>query len=354
MKSIFLESHHINNLYFGFGQFNYQLLKAYQDIDSKEFKFDIHGKDISFLKSEFGKSFGYKKYFSMRRYPTFRIRKKYDLWHSLNQNTKVEPYSSRIPYLLTVHNIHQIDANSPKLLAKNAYFQEKLNRSSAIAYISNYAKQSTHDNYDIPKVPEFVIYNGNPVSNIVIDDSYQPQYIPKNPFLFAIGEITGRKNFITLVHMLRLLPDLELVIAGKNNTREGIEILEVAANLGMKDRVTLPGKMPDAEKQWYYKNCEAFVFPSLREGFGLPIIEAMRFGKPVFSSNLTALPEVGGDLAYYWDNFDPQYMADVFEKGMNDYGNRSDLKEKLVSRSLEFSWEKAAHEYHDVYRKLLL
>ncbi len=80
----------------------------------------------------------------------------------------------------------------------------------------------------------------------------------------------------------------------------------------MQNRVFLTGKVDDIAKQFYLSKCHAFVFPSIREGFGLPPIEAMHFGKPIFLSNKTSLPEIGGEHCYYWDNFDPEYMKKFY------------------------------------------
>ncbi|MBF0695251.1 MAG: glycosyltransferase family 4 protein [Flavobacterium sp.] len=354
MKTIFLESHHIKNLYFGFGQFNLHLLRSLRDVNQDEFKFEILAENLNYLKSEFGKSFSYKRYYSFQRYPAFRIRKNYDLWHSLNQNTKIEPHGN-VPYLLTVHNTPFVrNPENYMQFEEHQKFQEKLSKSVAITYISNFAKSSTHQWYKVPDVPQYVIYNGNPIKEIVFPENYRPNYVPTKPFLFAIGEITGRKNFITLVEMLANISGYELVIAGKNSTKEAEEIKTRAQSLGIADRVTLVGKVSDIERQYYYNNCKAFVFPSLREGFGLPVIEAMRFGKPVFISDKTSLPEIGGDLANYWEDFDPQYMASVFNRGMAEFETNAELiVPKLIARSNEFTWENAAKQYFEVYRDLL-
>lgn len=354
MKSVFLESHHIKNLYFGFGQFNYHLINGLKTIDDPELQLVLHAKNPDLLKNEFGNRFSYKKYYSLRRYPMFRIREKYDLWHSLNQNTQIEPYHD-LNYLLTVHNISHIeDRQHYKHLENHVKFQEKLNRSNAITYISNYAKQSTHEFFDVPKVPEYVIYNGNPISEINIPPGHKPQSDPKRPFLFTIGEITERKNFKSLVKMLLFLPDMNLLIAGKKSTAAAQELEALIKELKLEDRVILAGKISETDKHYYYQNCAAFVFPSLREGFGLPVIEAMRFGKPVFISNNTSLPEIGGDVANYWDNFDPEYMAQIVENGLNVFSqNESQIIEKSIARAASFNWNDAAKHYYNVYQSLL-
>ena len=185
----------------------------------------IHAKDITKLKEEFGDYFEYKKYYSHRRYPLFGIRKKYDVWHSLNQNIKIEPQSVS-PYLLTVHDVNFIDeVSSDARHPRNLRFQEKLNRSTAITYISEFAKHSTHQYFKVPKVPEFVIYNGNPIQSTKIDGDFVPKYTTKRPFLFTIGECTPRKNFHTLVNMLKELPEYDLIISGNQNTEYAKEKL---------------------------------------------------------------------------------------------------------------------------------
>ena len=355
MKRVFLESHNIKNLLFGFGQFHYQLIKAVHKAAVTDFKMVLHAKNDTDLKSEFGTYFEYKRYFGFRRYPLLRIRNKYTLWHSLNQNTKIEPVSN-IPYLLTVHDVNFVDEASEEIAKETRLrFQEKLDRSDAITYISEFAKQSTHQNFKIPEVPEYVIYNGNPIRAIEISETYIPNKTSSRPFLFSIGEFTARKNFHTLIEMLALLPEFDLILAGKNNTDYTQKVLKpLISKLNLEDRVHITGKIGDMDKQYYLKNCSAFLFPSLREGFGIPPIEAMRFGKPVFLSNNTSLPEIGGPDAFYWDHYNPSYMVDVFNKGMQKYTkDKESISERYIKRSKSFCWDKAASEYLKVYRSLL-
>ena len=354
-KKVFLEAHNIKNPYFGFGQFNDHLIRGLYNANIDDFKMVLHAKDIAKLKAEFGDYFEYKKYYSFRRYPIFGIRKKYDVWHSLNQNIKIEPQSKN-SYVLTVHDVNFIEEVSNDLHhPRNLRFKEKLNRSAAITYISEYAKRSTHQHFKVPKVPEFVIYNGNSIKSIELDADFVPKHTTKRPFLFTIGECTPRKNFHTLVNMLKELPDYDLIISGNQNTDYTKQKLaECIKSNHLETRVILTGKIDDTEKQYYLKNCAAFVFPSLREGFGIPPIEAMRFGKPVFLSNVTSLPEIGGKHAFYWDHYEPKYMAEIFIKGMTTYLEKKDWFSKhYIERAKHFDWNKAAKQYIEVYRALL-
>jgi glycosyltransferase involved in cell wall biosynthesis len=354
MANVFLESHHIKNLNFGFGQFNYHLIKGLHNHLPSDFRMTLHTENIHNLKKEFGTDFDYKTYFSFRRYASLRIRKKYDLWHSMNQNTRIEPYHN-IPYLLTIHNTSYIkDPSDYKDKKEHVQFQQKINRSHAITYISEYAKSSTHAFFDVPDIPEYVIHNGNPILELIVQEDYKPAVVPDKPFLFTIGEIKERKNFKSLIGLIEHLKDYNLIIAGKNSTNEAENIQSLIDKKQLQDRITLVGKISEADKHYYYKHCDAFVFPSLREGFGLPVIEAMKFGKPTFISNNTSLPEIGGDLSFYWDHYDPTYMTAVFEKGMSTYeANKEQYIKKLKERADSFNWDHAAKAYIDVYRSLL-
>jgi glycosyltransferase involved in cell wall biosynthesis len=100
------------------------------------------------------------------------------------------------------------------------------------------------------------------------------------------------------------------------------------------------------------KNCTAFIFPSLAEGFGLPVIEAMHFGRLVISSNLTALPEIGGDAAYYFKNFEPEHMQKVLKESLADYHSNPKMENKIKERAAFFNWKRAASEYMAVYKSL--
>lgn len=352
--TLFLESHHLENPFFGFGQFNFHFLKALKQLDIESLDITLHAGDPLKWRATFDDAFSYKKYKAITRYRATRIRKKYDLWHALNQNTKIEPYHN-IPYLLTVHNITYIKNSNTYMQEKvHQRFQEKLNRSQAITYISEYAKQSTHDFFNVPQVPEYVIYNGNPIPAITISKKYKPTIPIEGSFLFTIGECTARKNFKSLVYMLAELPNKKLVIAGKKTTQEAQVIRDLIAHKNLTGRVFMVGKVSEEDKQWYYKNCEAFVFPSLREGFGLPVIEAMHYGKPVFTSNNTSLPEVGGTIAQYWDHYDPTYMAATLIDGLKTIqANKEDYEKKAMTRASSFSWDKAASQYLKVYKTLL-
>ncbi|WP_223033159.1 glycosyltransferase family 4 protein [Hanstruepera marina] len=356
MPNICLESHNIDNLFFGFGQFNYHLIKGFYEhqklLKDSNLNITLISKNPKKLELEFGEAFRYKKYKSLHRKRVFSIKTKYDLWHSLNQNTKVEPYFN-LPYLLTVHDVNFMEElKGKKLKKREELFKKKLERSKAITYISEYAKSMTHSYFNVPKVPEYVIYNGSS-KPIEIADNYKPEFLPKADFLFTIGEVLEKKNFHTLVDMLKYLPNLNLIISGKKTTDYAKFIENKISEHQLANRVFLTGKISENDKAYYLKNCYAFCFPSLREGFGIPPIEAMQYGKPVFLSNKSSLPEVGGNQAFYWEQFNPEYMAEQFNKGMQTYNSNPNMRKAIINHANSYNWSKTAEQYIRLYNSLL-
>jgi len=352
MKSVFLESHNMKNRAGGLGTFNYELIKALAAIPATDLEIYLNLMHPEKAKAEFGDAFKYNKYTSLQRHAIFRIRKKFDVWHSLNQNTKVEPLFAPKKYIVTVHDVNFMEEKNEKSAQKNiGVFKEKLKRADVVTYISEFAKTQTHQYFQIPDIEEKVIYNGNSISTLVDYTQYDAKTPLDKPFFYSIGDFVARKNFMALVKMIEITEGYNLVISGSNDKAYGQEIKDYIKLKNLENRVYLTGKVSEEGKQYFLANCAAFLFPSIREGFGLPPVEAMKFGKPVFLSSLTSLPEVGGDAAFYWENFDPEYMRDFVMDSLADFNNKPGVYlEKIKTRADFFSWSKAAQSYLDLYR----
>jgi len=132
---------------------------------------------------------------------------------------------------------------------------------------------------------------------------------------------------------------------------EGLK--EFIQALELSNHVLILGYVSDKELAWLYRNCFCFVYPSLYEGFGLPVLEAMGQGAAVITSNATSLPEVAGDAAYYIDPFDEYSMTEALLKLASDDAYREALREKAVIQAEKFSWEKSAEEVLHVYKQVM-
>ncbi len=351
-KSVFLESHNIKNRAGGLGTFNYELIKAISKEKFPDLELILNSADPKILEDEFGSVFKYHKYKGLHRYPLFGVRKRFDVWHSMNQNTKVEPVTTPAKYILTVHDVNFIEENSSDLGSKkNKQFIDKLKRADAVTYISEFAKMQTHQYFEVPKVAEQVIYNGNPITEFLDTSAFEPSVPTNVPYFYSIGDFIERKNFIAIIRMFRNIKDFNLIISGNHDKSYGVEVKEFINENKLQNRVFLTGKVSDVAKQYYMKNCVAFLFPSIREGFGLPPIEAMKFEKPVFLSTKTSLPEIGGDAAFFWQDFDPDYMREfMFDKISEFESNPNFYKAKLLAQAEFFDWTKAAKSFLELYR----
>jgi len=278
--------------------------------------------------------------------------KKYKIWHGTYQGSNYIPFSSAVRKVLTIHDLnflYEHEKREEKIKRSLRKIQKQIDQADKICTISSYVKNDVLKHLNIKDKEIEVIYNGCNINHIA--KLQPPAGAPRQPFIFTIGTIMNKKNFHVLPALLRN-NDFKLVIAGIVQQQDyQNKIKDEALKHGVADRVIFTGTVSDNDKEWYLQNCEAFIFPSIAEGFGLPVIEAMAFGKPVFLSAATSLPEIGGDLAYYFETFDPDDMQCTFQNGMAHYktaGNASDI----IDRAFSFNWDTAAKKYLELYRTL--
>lgn len=275
----------------------------------------------------------------------------YQVWHSLHQGSDYFPFRRQLPVVLTIHDLnflHQPGKGAAQVKKSLEQLQQKINRSQHVVAISAFVLQELQQQLNLAAVPTSVIYNG---CNFSQTSSQSPKTIPGGPFLFTIGTLAAKKNFHVLPALLKGNA-YWLVITGITHEEGYVQkIKQEAARWGVTDRLIFTGAITEEEKQWYYQQCAAFVFPSLAEGFGMPVLEAMFFGKPVFLSTYTSLPEIGGSLAYYFTSFDGDDMQRVLEEGMHHY-NQTSPQSALQAHAQSFSWSTAAKKYLEIYRQL--
>ena len=151
-----------------------------------------------------------------------------------------------------------------------------------------------------------------------------------------------------MVAMMKHLPQYELVLAGYCPPSYRAMLDEIIRKEALTN-VHFLGNVTEEQKALLFRQCDAFLFPSLSEGFGLPVVEAMYFGKPVFCSRLTSLPEIGGDVACYFDVLQPAEMAQTVVDGMKAFGETPDYGVRLRAHAEQFSWPVATDAYLKYY-----
>ena len=229
---------------------------------------------------------------------------------------------------------------------------------SKIITISEFSKKEICDFYKIPKEKVKVIYNGfdkrdyKVISDKTAISKELQKYKINQPYLFFIGRLEEKKNINNLLlafeKFLYHKPNYQLVLVGRPGF--GYEkFLKTIAEKKLESKVIMLGWLEQKEIPLLLSGAEIFVFPSLYEGFGIPVLEAMASGVPVCCSNAASLPEVAGDSALL---FDPHSVDDIYGKLLYLSNNKLlqfNLKQKGLERVKFFSWEKCAKETLEVF-----
>ncbi len=350
MKKVLIDLTILKHLNCGLGQIAYNYAKYWGE-NARNMEFEVwllvpeqyvgaFGDDVRYLKVS----------------PLYEISgifmPRFDVWHSIHQLCRFMPSRRSTANLLTVHDINFIYEKSGFSLKKHIRkFNKRLNRADKVVFISNFAKDDVLSHFGLNK-PNEVVYNGVEFGNTADERHPDLPFAPDRKFIFSIGQIREKKNFHVLLDAMKLLPEYDLVIAGEKGSEYSQMIDRRIADEGI-DNVRLIGTIRNSEKIWLYNHCQAFVFPSLFEGFGLPVIEAMSYGKPVISSDKTSLKEICADHAFILENFQPDHIAQKIREGIETYAKEPDLAAKNTEYAHSFSYERHMKEYLRIYREMM-
>jgi glycosyltransferase involved in cell wall biosynthesis len=228
----------------------------------------------------------------------------------------------------------------------------------AIVVISESTKRDAVTSYQIEPDKIHVVYGGvnahfKPVDAPQKLNAVRHTYCLPDRFLLYVGVIEPRKNLPTLFDAFKRAnsSDVKLVIAGKKGWLYS-ETFARVQELGLEQNVIFTGFVPDDDLPALYSLAEAFVFPSLYEGLGLPVLEAMACGAPTICSDVSSLPEVAGDAALLVAPTDVRGWAEAMAYLTQNAALRADLRERGLHRAARFTWEAAARQTREVYREL--
>ncbi|MBM4023267.1 MAG: glycosyltransferase family 4 protein [Planctomycetes bacterium] len=278
------------------------------------------------------------------------------LWHVTNQMSKYLPLDPRVPVVLTIHDLNFLheaphDEQVGKITRKLADIQGKIDRAAAVVTDSRFVADDVAGRLQLGGRPIHVVPLGLPPPKAAAAE--RPAWLPPEPFLLTVGNCLAHKNFHVLLDLVEQLADRRLVIAGKKATPYGEFLGREVSRRRLEGRVILPGEVSDADRQWLYEHCEAFVFPSLTEGFGFPVLEAMQAGRPVLMARTTCLPEIAGDHGFYLDSFDPAAMAAIYAASLDAFAADPDFAPRARAHAATFSWGATARGYARVYESVL-
>lgn len=236
---------------------------------------------------------------------------------------------------------------------------ESVTKAHDIIAVSSHTRADIVKMYHIPEEMIHTIPNGltpfkttTPKQNMLIQ-GHDYKLVPYHYILY-VGTLQPRKNLTTLVYAFALFhkenPDYKLVIAGKKGWLYK-EIFSLVHKLKLEDVVHIVGYVNELEKYHLYHKAFCFVMPSLYEGFGIPMLEAFSASCPVIASNASALPEVGGTAALYFEPKNANSLLDKLRMLEKDLKLRNELVERGEARARKFSWEYCAENTLEILLK---
>jgi len=322
-----------------------------------------HGSNVSIVVSRFNNKYPYNRMFHEQIVLPFQFYKnRLDFIHCLGNNV---PFFFPCKSILTVYDLmwkYYIDAGVSSL--KERFFEYTVPRSFASARalitISTYVADQISVLYN--KSPDTIfpilLAKGALVTPTIEQaNQYNKKY--NFPFIYTVTTSMPHKNLITLLKAFyeikkRHLFDGKLLISGQLKGKHHISSQKFIMENNMTDDIIQTGFISEQEKTYCYRKAMIFVYPSLYEGFGLPILEAMESGSPVIASNAASIPEVGGDACIY---FDPHSTEDLIDKMVTLITHdrmRGKIIDKGYGQCKNFSWEKTAEQTLNVYKRVFL
>jgi glycosyltransferase involved in cell wall biosynthesis len=233
----------------------------------------------------------------------------------------------------------------PNLLVERLLMKLSLNRSSAVIADSRSTAADIRGQFGISGEKLHTIHLGSPLFLKGLKRGRgQEKSVPRKYFLF-VGTLDPRKNFERLFKAFEMIKplsqDLHLVIVGGKGWKNK-KFRKMVQMHPLKTHIHMTGYLPRNKLASYYENAICLLFPSLYEGFGLPILEAMSCGTPVITSNTSSMPEVAGDAALLVNPYDIRSIADAMKRLMSDKALREHLIDNGFERAKQFSWKRCA------------
>lgn len=293
---------------------------------------------------------------------------KIDLLHATSNTA---PVSLKIPLVVTIHDIIYLEK---WLLTSGTYYQRfgalyrrwnvpRIAKNAAqIVTVSNYEKEKIQSKLKIPDKKIRTIYNA--CSNHFFSETSAEELetlkvkmnLPER-FILFLGNTDPKKNLPNVLLSLAVLKkknklDFTLVMPdfGKENL---LKLLRFQGNENLIENIMLTGYIPNNELPGLYKLSLLFLYPSLRESFGIPILEAMASGAPLICSNTSAIPEIAGEDACYVNPSNPEDIAEKIEEVLKNNSLRNQLVEYGYKRAAMFSWKKTANELLELYNEII-
>ena len=286
-----------------------------------------------------------------------------DLFHS--PDFVLPPVSGHVPTLLTVHDLsflHFPNTFPRSLVAYlNKVVPRSVGRASHVLADSEATKGDLVQAYDVPAEKVSVLYSGvsddfRPVGDERVLSQVRHKYgICERPYVLSVGTLQPRKNYQMLIRAFKMVaarrPHTLVITGGKGWLYD--HIVDEIARQKLEGRVLLVGFADDEDLPALYSGASLFAYPSIYEGFGLPLLEAMACGVPVLNSSASCLPEVAGDATVQLSPHDQHGWSEAMDSLLQDAPKRASMVAAGFLQARRFTWANAARELRSLYARLL-
>ncbi len=294
----------------------------------------------------------------------------------LHCTSNTAPVNTTIPLVVTLHDIIYMESSYGKILSGSGTAYQKFGNAYRRMIVPKIVQKSrkiiTVSHFEKDRIGEFfgirgdsrltAVYNGvsehfKPVTDQKELTRVKEKYHLPDRFFFFLGNTDPKKNTRGTLNafsdfLKQYGGDYRLVMLDYDRT-ELEKILNEIGDKALIDRIVLTGYVVNTDLPAIYSLCELFLYPSLRESFGIPMLEAMACGVPVITSNTSSMPEVSGDAAYLVDPYDPKQITAAMKDIMNNISLRQDLVGKGLAQSARFSWRKMAEDVKEIYQTVI-
>lgn len=284
------------------------------------------------------------------RLPRLAVHYKLDVLHCPDFS---RPIYASIPVVNTIHDLSYYSSHAyfswSNRTYKRALTRIAVRKSSRLVADSNFTRAELLGRFRLDSSALSVIYLG-------VDQNPPGEPLrAENPYVLYVGTLEERKNLPNLIQGFALMRRQKgaphrLILAGKPG--KGFERIQAAIEVSdCKASIEITGYVSRERVIQLYRAANVFIMPSLYEGFGIPVLEAMAAGIPVVCSRAASLPEVGGDAAEYFDPLSPQEIAAALAKVLRSESLCAEMRRKGLERAKLFSWDECARRYCEVYRQ---
>lgn len=354
----------------GIGTYTREILRNILDIDeSNNYYLFWSGRDYEMLKKYNNikisiSSRKHHRFWEQYYIPDILKSRNIDIYHMPQNGIGIPPVKNSL-YVATIHDL--IPYIMPET-AGRGYLTKFISQMpfiiSSVDMIITVSKWSKNDIMRIFGVPEDKIA----VTHLAADSIFKPidkekasvfikeKYGLGDDIILYLGGFSPRKNVKSILVAFSMIyknlsKKYKIVIIG--SAKDDHQFLgKLAQTLNIGDRVFFTGYVPYEDLPYFYNACDVFVYPSLYEGFGLPVLEAMNCGTPTITSNVSSIPEVAGDGALLINPFDTEELSDAMAEVLEDDTLKVDLIEKGFERASMFSWKRTAEETLKVYENV--